>query len=297
MSTQFTFKAQPNDNLEAPEDKEKQAAPAAAPAAAPNPLEGTVAQLQSSNATLQRQIQAAADAVKAAEKEAADAKQAHGKELVSALAEQIRTGTTQKAALLSEGKYTEAGELDIKIGELQGRKHQLEPLVADDKAPAPAAAPAQAAPAPAAPAQVQPTHNPVVNDYIAKNQWYGTDKSLAASAQMIDKQLGYEQKLSATDPAYFAEMNRRLRLIHPDSAAKFVDTVDAPAPATSAPATSAPTESPSPSNARVDGITQKKGEFNVSLTADEVATARVLGVSQEDYAKNKLQLAKDRGEI
>jgi len=286
----FTFKAVPNDELDKPVEKEPEEKAPAAPAV--NPLTSTVSTLQAQNAALQQKIADADAAIAASATAAQVAQEAQGKELVDSLDEQIKVAAGRKAYLSSEGKYQEAEDLGIKLTDMQGRKQQLESVM--KSAPAAEAQPAPAQPAPAQQAPAAPAVSQAATDYVAKNQWYMTDKNLATTAQMVDKQISSEGKLQHSDPAYFTELNRRLKTIHPDAAAQFVDTVAAEVKPKKK---GVPTESTGFPEQRVEGITHKKGEFQVSLTPGEVATCVRMNVSQQDYAQEKLKMAKDRGEI
>ena len=122
--------------------------------------------------------------------------------------------------------------------------------------------------------QPQPQQNvdPRAEAWGAKNKWFGTDTAMTYTAFDIHNKLeaeGYD----ANSDDYYAEIDKRIRLEFPH---KFATTTD----------TTAQTTKPVQTVASATRST-KSGRKTISLTPSEVAIAKKLGVSLEDYAKQK----------
>jgi hypothetical protein len=123
--------------------------------------------------------------------------------------------------------------------------------------------------------QQQPTQqnvDPRAESWGAKNKWFGSDTAMTYTAFDIHNKLeaeGYD----ANSDEYYAEIDKRIRLEFPH---KFDTTTD----------TKAQTTKPVQTVAAATRST-KTGRKTISLTPSEVAIAKKLGVSLEDYAKQK----------
>lgn len=125
----------------------------------------------------------------------------------------------------------------------------------------------------------QPQQRPEIDEktqeWIEKNKsWFGKVRGMTATAYDIHDSLlneGYD----ATDDEYFEELDRRLRVEFPS---KF-DTVEKP----TAEKVARPAQTVA--SAKRPAATGRKN--TVQLTPTEVAIANKLGVSLEDYAKEK----------
>jgi hypothetical protein len=123
--------------------------------------------------------------------------------------------------------------------------------------------------------QQQPTQqnvDPRAELWGAKNKWFGSDTAMTYTAFDIHNKLeaeGYD----ANSDEYYAEIDKRIRLEFPH---KFDTTTD----------TKAQTTKPVQTVAAATRST-KTGRKTISLTPSEVAIAKKLGVSLEDYAKQK----------
>ena len=123
--------------------------------------------------------------------------------------------------------------------------------------------------------QQQPTQqnvDPRAESWGAKNKWFGSDTAMTYTAFDIHNKLeaeGYD----ANSDEYYAEIDKRIRLEFPH---KFDTTTD----------TKAQTTKPVQTVAAATRST-KSGRRTISLTPSEVAIAKKLGVSLEDYAKQK----------
>jgi hypothetical protein len=135
------------------------------------------------------------------------------------------------------------------------------------------AQPAQPAP-PAQPARQAP--DPKAQAWAARNTWFGEDPVLTASAYGVHTQLVNEGVAPDSD-RYYQELDRRMKPIMDATRGK----PQAPArPALAAGASSASLAPPG-------------GKRKIILTAAQQATAKALGVSFEDYARELVRLQKE----
>ena len=114
--------------------------------------------------------------------------------------------------------------------------------------------------------------DPRAEAWGAKNKWFGTDTAMTYTAFDIHNKLEAEGYDPNSDE-YYAEIDKRIRLEFPH---KFDTTTD----------TTAQTTKPVQTVASATRST-KSGRKTISLTPSEVAIAKKLGVSLEDYAKQK----------
>jgi hypothetical protein len=121
--------------------------------------------------------------------------------------------------------------------------------------------------------QTQPQQqvDPRAEAWGAENKWFGTDTAMTYTAFDIHNKLESEGYDPQSDE-YYAEIDKRIRLEFPH---KFATTTD-----------KAQTTKPVQTVAAATRST-KTGRKTISLTPSEVAIAKKLGVSLEDYAKQK----------
>jgi len=122
-------------------------------------------------------------------------------------------------------------------------------------------------------AQPQQQVDPRAEAWGAKNKWFGTDTAMTYTAFDIHNKLESEGYDPQSDE-YYAEIDKRIRLEFPH---KF-DNNDSNK--------MAETTKPVQTVASATRST-KTGRKTISLTPSEVAIAKKLGVSLEDYAKQK----------
>ena len=122
-------------------------------------------------------------------------------------------------------------------------------------------------------AQPQQQVDPRAESWGAKNKWFGTDTAMTYTAFDIHNKLEAEGYDPQSDE-YYAEIDKRIRLEFPH---KF-DNNDSNK--------MAETTKPVQTVASATRST-KTGRKTISLTPSEVAIAKKLGVSLEDYAKQK----------
>jgi len=121
-------------------------------------------------------------------------------------------------------------------------------------------------------AQPQQQVDPRAEAWGAKNKWFGTDTAMTYTAFDIHNKLEAEGYDPQSDE-YYAEIDKRIRLEFPHKFATTTDKVKE---------TTKPVQ-------QVAAATRstKTGRKTISLTPSEVAIAKKLGVSLEDYAKQK----------
>ena len=118
----------------------------------------------------------------------------------------------------------------------------------------------------------QPIQNvkpdPKAEAWAEKNSWFGANEAMTYTALSIHKKLLQEEGFDGKSDEYYKELDKRIRLEFPH---KFEDTnkKDRPAQAVAS------------ANRSV-----KSGRRTVRLTPSQVAIAKKLGVSLEDYAKH-----------
>jgi len=125
--------------------------------------------------------------------------------------------------------------------------------------------------------QQQPTKevDPKAESWASNNRWFGTDRAMTYTAFDLHKTLVDEEGYDPKSNEYYAEIDKRMRVEFPH---KFDTNND----------TNIKGESTKPAQ-RVASATRsvKQSRKTISLTPSEVAIAKKLGVSLEDYAKQK----------
>ena len=127
------------------------------------------------------------------------------------------------------------------------------------------------------PRQPEPVRevDPKAESWASNNRWFGTDRAMTYTAFDLHKTLVDEEGFDPKSDEYYAEIDRRMRVEFPH---KFDTNND----------TNIKGESTKPAQ-RVASATRsvKQSRKTISLTPSEVAIAKKLGVSLEDYAKQK----------
>ncbi len=125
--------------------------------------------------------------------------------------------------------------------------------------------------APQRPAQTAPT-DPKVEEWAARNTWFGNDSAMTYTAFDIHKTLVEREGYDPKSDEYYAEVDKRIRLEFPHKFDKVDDTT---------------TERVKPTqnvaSAKRSASTGRRK--TVKLTPSQVAIAKRLGVPLEDYAK------------
>ena len=125
--------------------------------------------------------------------------------------------------------------------------------------------------------QELPQPDPQAESWAAKNEWFGKDRAMTFTAFEHHKDLVEKEGMDPKDPAYYEEINKRIRVDFPHKFAKGGDV-----------------EQTSKTNQLVASAQRsvKPGRQTVRLTSSQVAIAKKLGVPLEEYAK-QLKLTKE----
>ncbi len=132
------------------------------------------------------------------------------------------------------------------------------------KQPVPVAPPIQQPQQPAPP-------DPKAAAWAEKNDWFGTDEPMTLTAFSIHKTLVENEGWDPHSDEYYAEVDKRIRQEFPH---KFGGT----------------TRQSGPVVASASRGGQKKGKQKIQLTKSEVAIADKLGVTYEQYARQKARM-------
>lgn len=131
------------------------------------------------------------------------------------------------------------------------------------------------------PQQVQPVSDPKAESWREKNPWFGTDEEMTALA------LGLHEKLvrSGVDPRsddYYDRVNATMRKRFPE-AFEDAETEEKPQTKQEKPARTKPATVVAP-------VTRSTAPRQVRLTPSQVALAKRLGLSNEQYARELMKL-------
>jgi len=127
----------------------------------------------------------------------------------------------------------------------------------------------QAQVAAAPPVQRAPQPDPKARSWAEKNEWFGNDRAMTATAYAIHSDLIETEGFDPTSNEYYQELDNRIRM-------EFPHKFKAAAPAGQRP-------QPMVGSAR---STVKSGSVRVKLTESQIRVAKSLGVSLEEYAKH-----------
>jgi len=127
------------------------------------------------------------------------------------------------------------------------------------------------------PRQPEPVRevDPKAESWASNNRWFGTDKAMTYTAFDLHKTLVDEEGYDPKSDEYYVEIDKRMRVEFPH---KFDTNND----------TNIKGESTKPTQTVASATRSvKQSRKTISLTPSEVAIAKKLGVSLEDYAKQK----------
>jgi len=122
------------------------------------------------------------------------------------------------------------------------------------------------------PQQQQPQPDAKAVEWAEKNEWFGKDRAMTASAFTLHQQLVEEEGLDPQSDEYYNEIDTRMRQDFPH---KFEEQ--------SAPAQKVASVS--------QGRTSQKSKKSVKLTPAQISVAKKLGVPLDAYAKEVAKLA------
>ena len=122
--------------------------------------------------------------------------------------------------------------------------------------------------------QPAPQADPKAEQWASKNRWFGTDKAMTYTAFDLHRTLVDEEGYDPKSDEYYAEIDKRIRLEFPNKFDKSNgnNTGESTKPVQTVASATRST---------------KTGRKTIRLTPTEVAIAKKLGVSLEDYAKQK----------
>ena len=124
-------------------------------------------------------------------------------------------------------------------------------------------------------AQPQPQQpappDPKAQAWAARNEWFGQDEPMTLTAFSMHKNMVESEGSDPHSDEYYTEIDRRIRAEFPQ---KFNGGVRQTGPAV----------------ASANRAAQKKGKQKIQLTKSEVAIADKLGVSYEQYARQKARM-------
>ena len=123
-------------------------------------------------------------------------------------------------------------------------------------------------------AKTPPPPDPKASDWASKNEWFGTDEPMTLTAFSIHKTLVDTEGYDPQSDEYYNEVDRRMRTEFPH---KFGN-----APARN--------RNSGPAVASANRGSTRSKQQKIKLTKSEVAIADKLGVSYEQYARQKQRL-------
>lgn len=122
-------------------------------------------------------------------------------------------------------------------------------------------------------------------DWASRNDWFGSDREMTAYAQAVHETLVTDDKVDPSSDDYYQKIDANIRK-------RFPEKFDEPAPEESGPSRKQEVHRRSsvvaPARRDSAGSAQRK----VQLTATQVALAKRLGVTPEQYARQVLELEK-----
>jgi hypothetical protein len=134
------------------------------------------------------------------------------------------------------------------------------------------------------PAQAAPAVDPKAVEWSAENPWFGANSRMTNFAKDLHIELVLEKKVDPTSEEYYNTINKRVRQAFPDYDWAQDDlNGDAPEPVETHRAEKKPATV-------VAGASRSTPARKVKLTQSQVAIARRLGVSLEDYARQVADL-------
>lgn len=171
----------------------------------------------------------------------------------------------------------ESGDVD---GQIEAQKQLAQLAVEEERvrvvkgrmtAPQPQVAPQ---PQPVPQQRQAPRPDPRAEAWAEKNEWFGQDQAMTATAFVIHSQLVEEEGYDPTSNDYYSELDKRIRSEFPH---KFQKATSA-APASVA-------------SARPTGRSENNPK-QIKLSRSQIEIARKLGVSVKDYARQLQKLAR-----
>lgn len=176
---------------------------------------------------------------------------------------------------MEDQDYDAVANAQLEIGRLGAEQGQYEQMKAQQEARANAPKQEREVEIPKAPQQ-QPVKDPKAESWAAENEWFGTDKVMTNVAYAIHEDL-VNQGVDPRTDYYYSEIDKRMRENLPH---KFEQNSSSEEPARQQPVQTVA------SAHRNRGT----GRNVVKLSSSEAAIAKRLGLSNEQYASEKLKL-------
>jgi len=170
------------------------------------------------------------------------------------------------AQVEAQGKLGELGVHSERLAQVKTQREQIAQQPQQPQQPTPYQQ-QQAASTP-------PPPDPKASAWAARNDWFGTDEPMTLTAFSIHKKLVDNEGYDPQSDEYYNEVDKRMRVEFPH---KFADAT--PQTRTSGPAV-----------ASANRNSGKSKQQKIKLTKSEVAIADKLGVSYEQYARQKQRL-------
>ena len=169
----------------------------------------------------------------------------------------------------------EAGDADAVLeAQMALSKLQMQSERVENWKPARAAVQDQSAPAPqAAPRVAKPDER--AQKWVAENDWFQRDKPMTRYAMLVHEEL-LESGVDSTSEVYYDKINEALRSRYPDRFADVEPEVRQP-------------QRKAGSVVAPGGRNTSTSRNKVVITSSEAAIAKRLGVSNKDYAAQKLK--------
>jgi hypothetical protein len=176
---------------------------------------------------------------------------------------------------MEDQDYDAVANAQLEIGRLGAEQGQYEQMKAQQEARANAPKQEREVEIPKAPQQ-QPVKDPKAEAWASENEWFGTDKVMTNVAYAIHEDL-VNQGVDPRTDYYYSEIDKRMRENLPH---KFEQNSSSEEPARQQPVQTVA------SAHRNRGT----GRNVVKLSSSEAAIAKRLGLSNEQYASEKLKL-------
>jgi hypothetical protein len=131
--------------------------------------------------------------------------------------------------------------------------------------------------------QVQRPSSPLLNTWLQKNEWYGQDDEMTATALGIHKKIERSGDVAVGSERYFAILDKTMRKRYPE----YFDTEDTETKAK-------PEARPKPSTVVAPAV-RSTASNKIKLKASQVNLAKKLGLTAEQYALELRRLESQNG--
>lgn len=180
--------------------------------------------------------------------------------------------TDKFKAAVESGDVDSQIEAQKQLAQLAVEEERVRVVKGRMTAPQPQQAPQ---PQPAPQQRQAPRPDPKAEAWAEKNEWFGQDQAMTATAFVIHSQLVEEEGYDPTSTDYYSELDKRIRGEFPH---KFQKAAAQAAPASVA-------------SARPTGRSENNPK-QIKLSRSQIEIARKLGVSVKDYARQLQKLAR-----